>query len=416
MQLLAVGLNHETAPVEIRERVAIPGGKLRDVMSSLGERISQGVILSTCNRTEIYALEEGPQLLPEVRRFFCDYSGVSEAELLPRLFHKQQEEAVEHLYRVASGLESLIIGEYEVLGQVRHTLVEMEGVRSIDLIMMNLFRQAVRVGRRVRTETAISRNAASVSSAAVEVARRVFPSLNGRSVLVIGAGQAGKLVVEALAGEQSCSIAVTSRSFEHATELASGLGGTALPFHEIRRGLAEADIVICCTGAPHTVLEPNTVGQSLSGRNGDPLLIIDIAVPRDVDPGVRSLPNVSLYDIDDLEGVARTNRKLREGEVSNAVAIVREEVGRFMEWWRSREAMPAINALLERAERVRTEQVEKTLKAMPALSVEDRSLLETMTRSIVQKILHEPISFAKSAENGDGARAVRTMFGLDKAV
>ncbi|MEW6034934.1 MAG: glutamyl-tRNA reductase [Chloroflexota bacterium] len=414
MQLVAVGLNHETAPVEVRERVAIPAARFKEAVSALAEHVSHGIVFSTCNRTEVYALEDqASPAVPGIERFFCDYSGVAEAELLPRLFHKRQEQAVKHLFRVASGLESLIVGEYEVLGQLRHVLVELESIHSVDLLLLNLLRQAVRVGRRVRTETAISKNAASVSSAAVEVARKVFPDLARCGVLVIGAGEAGKLAVKALLNAHVSRVAVISRSLERASELAGSLGGIALPFHQLKEALSGTDIVVCCTGSPHFVLEPAAVGEASQCHNGSPLLIIDIAVPRDVDPGVRGFDNVMLYDIDDLEGVARTNRSLRQGEVAKASAIVDEEVSRFMAWWKSRLAMPVITSLLDKAEAIRAEQLERALKGMPVLSAEDRARLEVMSKSLVQKMLHGPISFVKANDSRDSIQMVRDMFGLD---
>jgi glutamyl-tRNA reductase len=414
MELIAVGLNHETAPVEVRERIAVPAARFREAMSSLTDHVPHGLVLSTCNRTEVYALEDGCCPAEEgILGFLCRYSALREAQLLPYLFQKRQEEVVRHLYRVASGLESMIVGEYEVLGQVRDVLEEAESMRTVNLLLLNLFRQAVRVGRRVRSETAISRNAASVSSAAVEVARNVFGELSGCGVLVIGAGQAGKLAVRALTSKSVIQIAVVSRSYDRALELAQRLGGVAVHFHGMKEALTGTDIVICCSGSSHFVLEPDVVDEVARLRKDRPLLIIDIAVPRDVHPDVRGLDGVVLYDIDDLEAVAKMNRRQREREVEKASAIVEDEVARFMTWWGSRKSLPAINDLLERAESIRKTQFEKTIKGINGLSDGDRERLEAMTRSIVQKLLHEPIAFLKNSNGKDCVQTVRAIFGLD---
>ncbi|MBI2857698.1 MAG: glutamyl-tRNA reductase [Chloroflexi bacterium] len=410
MQLVAVGLDHERAPVEIRERVAIPSARLKEAMLGLSDYVSAGIVFSTCNRTEVYALENGASAIPGMENFLCERSGVNPADLLPRLFREREETAVRHLFRVASGLESQILGEFEVLGQLRHVLVEAEGLKTIDTLLVNLLKEAVRVGRRVRSDTAISRNAASVSSAAVEVARKFFPSLAACRVLVLGAGQAGKVAVESLVASQVAGLNVMSRSIEHASELAAALGGKAVPYHQLKQVLMETDIVISCTGSPHFVLDPSVLAEPLAARS-NPMLLIDIAVPRDIDPGVKTLGNVVLYDIDDLEGVAKTNRRLREGEVSKASAIIDEEASKFMAWWRAREATPAISALISKAEAIRSQQFEKTVKGIPNLNQEDRRRLEAMTRSIVQKILHAPVSALRT--NAGDSKTVRDLFGLD---
>ncbi|MDO8473804.1 MAG: glutamyl-tRNA reductase [Dehalococcoidia bacterium] len=412
MQLIALGLDHERAPIEIRERVAIPAARIKEAIIGLCDYVSNGIVLSTCNRTEVYALEDDSSpCLAGMEKFLCEHSGVSPSDLMPRLFRERQEGAVRHLFRVASGLESLIVGEYEVLGQLRHVLVEAEGIKSVDPFLLGLLRDAVRVGRRVRSETAISRNAASVSSAAVEIARKIFPALSEARVLVIGAGQAGKVAVQSLVNSQVKQVLVMSRSVEHAEELANSLGGKALPYHKLKEALAETDIVISCTGSPHFVLEPSALADAVKLRNGIPMLLIDIAVPRDIDPAVKTLDNILLYDIDDLECVAKTNRRLRESEVSKVAEIVDEEASRFMATWKARQATPAITALLSKAEAIRAEQFEKTIKGMAGLSAEERAKLEAMSKSIVQKILHSPVSALKC--NGGESKLVRDLFGLD---
>jgi glutamyl-tRNA reductase len=270
------------------------------------------------------------------------------------------------------------------------------------------------VGRRARSETAIGRYSVSVSSTAVRLARQTLGDLKGSTVLVVSAGEAGKLTARNLKETGVARLLVTSRTLERATELAADLGGQALPFDQLGRALAESDIVITSTGAPHFLIDQPAIEAALSSRNGRPLLLIDIAVPRDVDPAVRQFQNVHLYDIDDLQAVADASMRKREKEVEKVEALVEEEVSRFMEWYRSLDVIPIIAALREHAERVRRVELDKTLGRLPDLSPEERARVEAMTAAIVKKILHQPIARLKS-EGGNGEQyvaALRDLFAL----
>ena len=416
MQILVVGLNHETAPLEIRERLALGNWQIREALLSLCDYVPQAIILSTCNRTEVYAAtDDSASDRSGVYRFLCELGEISEEELSPYLYEHSADAAVAHVFRIASGLESMIIGEFEVLGQVRDTLDAAERSGLIALPLLNLFRQAVRVGRRARHETAISMNPVSVSSIGVELARNTFHDLSKCSVLVISAGEAGQLAVKALADHGICRIVIASRSQDRAQEVASAYGAETVPFHRLNEPLTEADIVIGSSGAPHYILEPSDVREAMESRSERPLVLIDIAVPRDFDPMVRDIENVHLYDIDDLKAVSGANRRRRMREVEKVSAIIEEEVERFMAWWRSLEAVPTITALVTKAERIRRAQVGRAAKKMQ-LAEEDRAAIDALTQAIVKKILHDPITYLRN--NGHGEKhiqAARDLFKLDGA-
>jgi glutamyl-tRNA reductase len=413
-QVLVVGLNHATAPLEVRENVALGVHTSKESIPLLSKYVPQGIILSTCNRTEVYVQADCEcSERHTVERFLSDIAGIPLTDLSPYLHTYQASEAVRHLFRVAAGLESMIVGEYEVLGQVRRALGEAEIGGEIRMPLLNLFRHAVRAGRRARDETAISRNAVSVSSAAVEMARRVFSDLSTCRALVISAGEAGQLTVKTLIKSGISNPLITSRTYERAQALASAVGGTAIPFHRLEEALRESDIVISCSGSPHFILETSHVTEAMRSRNGNALVLIDIAVPRDIDPEVEHIKNVLLYDINDLEGISEANRLEREKEIDKVAGIVDFETVKFMEWWSGLEAAPTITALLGKAEKIRSAQVAKTLKGMGSISAEDQARIEAMTSSIVRKILHDPIhQLRRPEQQGNYAQLVQELFRL----
>jgi len=417
MHVLVVGLNHNTAPVEVREKLALGSWQLKEVLISLFDHVPEGIILSTCNRTEVYTLaDEHYSERTRVEDFLSELGDMSISELSPYLYAFQQEMAVSHLFRIASGLESVILGEFEVLGQVREALQDAESTGLVSLPLLNLFRQAVRVGRRARLETGISRYSVSVSSVAIDLAKRTFDDLSNCKVLVISAGEAGKLAVKALVKHGISDLMVTSRSYEKALALASAHGGKAVPFHHLKEPLIEADILISSSGAPHFILEPSVVAEAMQSRPHRPLVLIDIAVPRDIDPRVKDIENVLLYDIDDLETVSGSNHRQRAKEKEKVMTIIDAEVAKFMSWWHSLEAVPTITALVSKAERIRRTQLTRTLSRMQ-MSDEDRAAIDAMTQAIVKRILHDPIRSLRNGEQGDNhIQAVQELFDLDTKV
>ncbi len=409
---IVVGLNHDTAPVPVRETVAFSPAHLGEALQDLSRHVAQGVIISTCNRTEVYSLSNSQSSYDGVFEFLSTHSGIPVEELRPYLYTLEGEDAARHLFRVASGLESMILGEYEVLGQVRQALEEAEANRLVSSHLAGLFRQAIGVGRRVREETDISKNAASVSSAAVSLAKRVFGDLASCEVLLIGAGEAGTLVAQALVKIGACKLTVINRSYDKAAALAEEVGGSAIAFHQLREVLGRTDILISCSGAPHCIIEPEVIRQSTRAGSSQPMVLIDIAVPRDINPAVKDIEGITLYDIDDLNSVVNSNRSKREMEAGKAATIIESEVNAFTEWQNSRDKAPTIKALVGKAEEIRVAQLTRTMEEIPNLSVEDQQRLDAMTRAIVKKILHSPISALKN-QNGNHVQAIREIFDLE---
>ena len=415
MALTLLGINHKTAPIEVRERYAFTSAELPAALVAFKEEYGNGAIISTCNRTELYVVgRRGHPGRSELLRFLGRLKGENAEEQRRRFYFATQTRAVGHLFRVAAGLESMVLGEAEILGQVRSAYAASASAGASSPILDRLFHAAIHVGRRARSETGIGRYSISVSSTAVGLARRILGDLRGSTVLVVSAGEAGKLTARNLKETGVARLLVTSRTLERATELAADLGGQAIPFDQLGRALADSDIVISSTGAPAFLIDQPAIEAAVRRRNGRPLLLIDIAVPRDVDPAVRRLENVHLYDIDDLQAVAEANMREREKEVDKVEALVEEEVSRFVEWYRSLDVIPTIAALRERAERVRRVELDKTLGHLSNLSPEERARVEAMSRAIVKKILHQPIARLKS-EGGDGEQyvaALRDLFAL----
>ena len=413
LHLCVVGVNHSTMPIEFREKLAVGTADLGCALDSLRNHVPDGIVLSTCNRTEAYVVDSnGDRAERGGINFFRHCTNMPDEELLSRIYVHRGAQAMEHVFRVASGLDSMILGEYEILGQVRQALEQAEKGGSVGLPLLKLFRQAVQVGRMVREKTGISRNALSVSSVAVDLAGKVVGDLGGCRILVIGAGEAGRLVAKAARDKGACQMAVTSRSHERAVALAAALGGEAVPLMNLNEELKAADIVISCTGAPHVILDSSLVQETMQARGEKPLVVIDIAVPRDVEAGVGQIENVFLYNIDDLNDISGSNRKLREKETKRAMAIVKSEVERFDSWWQTLGARDTVSALVRKAEDIRQAQLALTLKKLGGLSREERDSLEAMTKSIMQKILHEPIDRLK--RDRGFAEAVTELFGLDQ--
>ncbi len=408
--LTVVGLSFRSAPVELREKVIIDEAELDSALHELGH----GVILSTCNRTEIYQTSVRARRDLDAARFLMRRFAGPEDTLRPHLYHLEDRRAVRHLFAVAAGLDSMVLGEPQILGQVRAALSAAEAAGTSGPVLAHLFRQAVRVGRRARAETFVGRHPVSISSAAVELARRVFGRLDGCRALVVGAGEMGGLTVRTLVDHGVGVVAVANRTLENAHVLAHLYGGEAVGLDSLIPSLAAADIVITSTDAPGYVISQADVGQAVACRDGRPLFIIDIAVPRDVDPDVRALPGVVLYDIDDLKALCDLNREGRQREVASVQRIIDDELERFDGWWRSRRVVPTIVALREQAERARQTELAEAFSHLRHLSEADRATIDALTRAIVQKLLHRPTTRLKemAGRSDDSLRVARELFGL----
>ncbi|MFC2017282.1 glutamyl-tRNA reductase [Chloroflexota bacterium] len=416
MQVCVVGVNHQTTPVGIRGKLAIGADGIRQALFSLSKNVSPGVILSTCNRTEVYvSTEEEAAVETSIVNFLNARSNLPQAEILPYIYSYRGKAAVRHLFRVASGLDSMIIGEFEILGQVKRALDEVAKTTLVELPLLELFRHAVRVGRRVRNETGISKNAISVSSVAVDLAAQVVNDICHSKVVVIGAGEAGSLVAKTSRERGVAQVVVVSRSKKKGTALAAMLNGIWTPMENLRQELITADIVISCSGAPHSILKSALVEEVMNTRPEPPLVIVDIAVPQDVEPQIRQIKNVFLYDIDKLTKLSDSNQKRRQREILTAMQIVDEEVEKFVTRWQELEVKPVISALVKKAEKIRQAQFDCTLKQLPGTSTEELVFLETMTKSIVHKILRIPIRRLKSNHHQeDFIQTVKELFDLDR--
>jgi len=414
MIISLVGIDHQTAPVAIREKVAISTEKLYDALLMLRSYTSRGITLSTCNRTEVYTIDSDTRHAEKASLDFLKaYVNIPDIDLRQHVYCSTDKAAVEHLFRVACGLESMIVGEFEVLGQVGHALEIAEKAGMVNLPLRHIFQSAIRTGRRVREETGISRNALSVSSVAVDLAARIVGDLKAGKMLVIGAGEAGRLVAKAARDRGIAQIAVVGRTRERASALANQLGGTPVTPGNLEGELFTTDIVVTCAGAPHWILSAGQIKRAMEKRSL-PLVVIDIAVPRNVEPAVGQIKNVFLYNIDDLTGLSALNRKQREDEIQKATQIIDDELGKFALWWQEFRVRPLIRAMMSKAEEIRRSHFDRTMRKLPNLTEEEQYSLEMMTKAIVSKILKDPIKYLKINGGENYAEMVKEIFRLDE--
>ena len=412
MHILLTGLDHRTAPLELRERVAFTADRLSDALPCLGGAVGEAVILSTCNRTEVYTTADEPEEASAlVRRFVADYHGLDNAASADGFRDLVDADAVRHLFRVAGGLDSMIVGESQILGQVREALAAASAAGTLSAPLSRVFHRAIRAGRRVREETGVGRNALSVSFAAVRLARSVLGDLYGSRVLLVGAGEAGKLVAGALRKTGVGDLAVANRTARRAEDLARDLGGRAIPFDRLEAAVADADIVIAATEAPGHLLTADTVRAAVRD-GGRRMFMFDLAVPRNIDPDAASVDGVSLYNVDDLAAVAEENLRQRRNAAAAAEAVVDEEVARFVEWWSALDALPLVMELRERAEGTRRREMARALERLDGLSEADAEVIDDLTRAIVNKLLHAPTVSLKQRADEETLRAARELFGL----
>ena len=416
MSIVVIGLNHRTVPLELLERTTVTAEALPKALHDLVGRpnINEVVVLSTCNRTEVYAVAERfHPAFAEIRDFLCSLAHLAPEDLQPHLYSQHDVAAVAHLFSVAAGLESAVLGEHEILGQVRSawSVAQQEGTARATL--NQLFRQALETGKRARTETGIARSTASVSYAAVEMATERFGSLAGAKVLVVGAGEMGEGIVATLSRTGLGDVVVVNRTYERAVELAERVGGRARPFSALGDALADADVLLTSTGSGSVVIEADVVERATAGR---PLLVVDVAVPRDVDAAVALLPGVTLLDLDDLRDWAARGIAERAAEAAKVGHIVAEEVGRYGEEIAARQAAPLVAQLHEHADGIRQAELERFSAKLGGLDERQRATVEALTRAIVAKLVHEPTASLKrdaGTPRGErNAEAVRDLFDL----
>jgi glutamyl-tRNA reductase len=415
-ELLALGASHKTASLELRERIALPTARAARVLAELTEHeaVHEAVALFTCNRTELYlitadALEAENAALTILSR----QAGLRPTELLGSLYSLRGAEAVEHLFAVTGGLDSMIVGEAEIQGQVKRAY-EMALVEGVSGPVSNrLFRDALAAGKRVRSETGIARNNVSVSTVAVQLAGEFLGELSERRVLVIGAGENAELTARALRDRGVETLFVANRRYDRALGLAQRFGGRAVTFDEMPRELEAADIVVTSTGAPHQILGREELEFVAASRMGRPLVLIDLAVPRDIEPSVRDCPGIALYDMDDLQRAVARNMDAREAEAAEALVLVREEVARFQDWMASLDVVPTISALRRRADEVVEQVLRENESRWETLSPADRERVELMARAVVSRLLHEPTVRLKDRSSYHYLHTIRELFGLD---
>ena len=419
MHLFLLGVSHKTAPVELRERLDFTSRDLGAAVEALAARpaAAESVVLSTCNRSEVYvAAPDVSRAHDELVSFLSDFHQVPAQVFVPHVFALEDVDAVRHLFRVAAGLDSLVVGEPQILGQVKEAYATASERHASGPLLNKLFHTSFGVGKRVRTETGVGEGAVSVSYAAVQLARKIFGKLAGRRVLVIGAGEMGKLTAQHLRAHGVGEIVITSRTHARAAELAAAIDGIAAPWTELMNVLAPADIVITATGSQTPVLGRAQIESVMGRRRRDPLFIIDIAIPRDVDPAAGEIEHVFLYNVDDLQTIVRENLSRRSSEIDRAEAIVNEEVGRFMAWHRSRGAIPTVVALRQRFETIRRTELDRLDGKLAGLPPEARARVDEVTRLIMEKLLLEPTEQLKALPDKETqavyAEAVNRLFGL----
>lgn len=423
MNIIVVGLSHKTAPVEVRERLAVPASRMREALQRLCSypTVKEGVVLSTCNRVEVYAVVDEVQAgCAQVQKFLADtHLSLPSEQLIPHLYWYEADRAIAHLFRVAASLDSMIVGEPQILGQLKDAFEMALSYKASGIVLNKLVRRAISVAKRVRTETKIANTAVSVSSAAVELAKKIFSNLNEKTVLLVGAGEMAKLAARHLINHGVHRVRITTRDPRSAAELAKQFNGVPVPFEEFRSELADADIVLCSTGAPHYLIRTEDVQRAVRQRMNRPMFLIDISVPRNIDPAVKDVDNAFLFDIDDLETRVGENRDERMREAAKAEGMIEAEIDGILQWLKSLEVTPTIVALRQRAEEIKRLELEKALGRLGNLSAQERAVVEGLASAMVSKLLHGSFVTLKAEANSNGGamylEAARRFFSLDES-
>lgn len=421
MELFVLGLNHKTAPIGIRERLAVPGRDLPTVLNALGEvpELAERMLLATCNRAEVFGVAEGSldRAVAGVVGVLASYHEVEAGIFAPALYTRAGGDAARHVFRVACSLDSIVLGEPQILGQVKDAYQSALQQQTTGIILNNLMEQAFHVAKRVRTETGLGESRVSISSVAVDLARKIFGDLADRSVLILGAGEMAELALRHLVEDGVRSVLVANRSHDRAVALAKQFQGRAVTFDAFHQEMLQADIVISSTSAPHCILMRADMERIILQRRHRPIFLIDIANPRDIEPGCNDIDNVYLYNIDDLQSVVAGNVKEREREVPKAEAIVEREVGIFLTWLQGLDVVPTIVSLRKRLEDIRAQELAKALARLEDLTPVQREAIVSMTTAMMNKVLHQPMTELKRrAVHQDGhlySTVLRRLFGLE---
>jgi glutamyl-tRNA reductase len=408
-QIVLIGVNHKTAPIELRERIAISRDELADVTRALAAQpgVSECMIVSTCNRVEMLAAVESPET--DLTEFLNHHFALDPAVLAPHIYEHRDQLAVRHLFRVAASLDSMVVGEPQILGQVKEAFATARAAGTVSGQLEHLLQSAFAAAKRVRTETAIGSNSVSIASVAVELARKIFGSLQGRTVFLVGAGKMSELAARHLVQQGAGAILVTNRTLERARQLAEPFNGRVIPFEQLYETATEADIVISSTGAPHPIFRKEHGQQFMHRRRNRPMFFIDIAVPRDVDPAMNKVEGIFVYDIDDLQAVAASHIAERQTQAGDAEALINAEVARFHQRRRAVNVAPAIVSLQHQAEEIRQNELKRMHAKLGVLSAEQLAAVEALTRGLVNKFLHPPMQALKQAARENDSTRVEAL-------
>jgi len=423
MHLIVVGLNYRTAPVEMRERFALSDREMPLALQALKQTtgILEGVVVATCNRTEIYAVVDRLHVCGHyIRAFMEQWFKIQRKEFNTHLYMYEDDRAVEHLFRVSSGLDSMIIGETQILGQVRDAFLLAQDQGATGTLFNRLFKQAITLAKRAHSETSVGESAVSVSYAAVELGKRIFGRFDDKRVMIVGAGKMSELTAQHLHSNGAKEVLVVNRTIEKAEELAEKFHGTAMTLEEAIDRLKDTDIVISSTGAEQFVITRKHIEAAMSGRKKKPLFLIDIAVPRDIEPACGDIPNVFLYDIDDLEGIVETNLAKRRKEALIIEEMIDLEQEAYRQWYATLGVSPLIRALQEKAAAIHENTLESMLRKLPELDDRQVKVIRKLTKSIVNQVIHDPIMRIKERatdKRGDEAMKLFVqLFALEDEV
>jgi glutamyl-tRNA reductase len=419
MKILIIGLNHKTANVETRERLAFNGPKLEEGVFGLKKipEVKEVAVLSTCNRVELYTCVSNTASAAEnIKTFLSEFRNIPKSDFEKSLYIHTDIDAIKHILRVGSSLDSMVVGEPQILGQLKDAFDFALSKKTTGVLLNKLMKKAISTAKRVRTETRIAENAVSISFAAVELAKKIFTDLSGKSFMLLGAGEMAELAARHLVNNGVTDVKVANRTYERGCELAKEFNGKAVKFEEFLNELIHTDIVICSTGASTYVLLKDHMQKIMKERKRKPVFIIDISVPRNIDPEINKIDNVYLYDVDDLQGVVDTNMHERKKEAEKAEAIIDEEVEKFLKWMSSLDSVPTIVALRQKAEEVKNEEFEKFKNKFPELDDEKIKAVEYLATAIVNKLIHPPtVALKEDTEDRDELIAmIKRLYGINE--
>jgi glutamyl-tRNA reductase len=418
MKTVVIGLNHKTADVNLREKLAFNGPKLEEGIRRIRElpEVRETIIISTCNRVEIYLrVKDCAEAFESVKDFLVQFFDIKKESLENALYVHDGLQAVRHIFRVSSSLDSMVVGEPQILGQLKDAFEFALERKTTGVLLNRLLKKSISVAKRIRTETKIAENAVSISFAAVELAKKIFSDLPEKTFMLLGAGEMAELAAKHMINNGVKNIIVANRTYETGCNLAKDFNGRAIRFEDFLDELTNVDILICSTGAPQYVLLKDQMKKVMKERKNRPVFIIDISVPRNIDPEINDVNNVYLYDVDDLQGVVETNILEREKEAKKAEEIIEEEIETFRKWLSSLDSVPAVIALREKAEAIKKEELERLLNRFPDLGEREKKAIEAMTGSIINKLIHSPtVALREHSEDKDIMVAtIKKLYGLN---